>query len=158
VNQNIPACLDLNKSLENFKAKIGSALELKDLTSWSGRNIKERESVIRNAALVLAGESIALLLYSLAKSEQVQEKAISETQGWWNIKTRRHGKCRRQVTTMGNVVVALDLPYVVERRPKANGQNKLRNQGCASIFKMVRDVRRNYSLSFINNSRVRDNE
>lgn len=137
MNQNIPACLDLNKSLENFKAKISPALELKDITSWSGRNIKERESVIRNAALVLAGESIALLLYSLAKSEQVQEKAISETQGWWNIKTRRHGKCRRQVTTVGNVVVALDLPYVVERRPKTNGQNKLRNQGFCPFLRWL---------------------
>ena len=52
--KNIPATLDLNKSLSDSDAAIAPALSLANVASWDGRTIKEREEQIRVAALVLA--------------------------------------------------------------------------------------------------------
>lgn len=67
--KNIPATLDLNKSLENFVAAITAALELTNVAEWDGRILKQREEKIREAALILAGQCVALLLYNLSQSE-----------------------------------------------------------------------------------------
>lgn len=135
--KNISATLDLTKSLENFKETVTKLLELTNVWEWDGRTIKEREQQIREAALILAGECIALLLYNLSLSKEAQETAIAQTKGWWHPKSQRHGKCWRQVLTMGNVTVSLYLPYVVERRPKPNGKIKLANQGFCPFLRWL---------------------
>ncbi len=90
-------------------------MSLANVAEWDGRTIKEREEQIRVAALVLAGQCIALLVFNLSQSESAQKTAINQTKGWWHPKTRKHGYCHRQVLTIGNVIVDLKLPYVVER-------------------------------------------
>lgn len=135
--KNIPATLDLNKSLENFVAAIAPALSLTNVTEWDGRTIKQREEQIRVAALVLAGQCIALLLYNLSQSKVVQETAINKTKGWWHLKTRKHGYCHRQVLTIGNVIVDLKLPYVVERRSKPKGKRKSLHQGFCPVLRWL---------------------
>jgi len=52
--KNIPATLDLNKSLSEFAAALAPALSLANVAEWDGRIIKERAEQIRVAALVLA--------------------------------------------------------------------------------------------------------
>lgn len=128
-NKNIPATLDLNKSLENFVAAITAASELTNVAEWDGRTLKQREEKIREAALILAGQCVALLLYNLSQSESAQKTAIDQTKGWWHPKTRKHGYCHRQVLTIGNVFVDLKFPYVVERRSKPEVKRKSLQQG-----------------------------
>jgi hypothetical protein len=106
-NKNIPATLDLNKSLSEFTAALAPAFSLANVAEWDGRTIKQREEQIRVAALVLAGQCVALLLYNLSQSEVAQKTAIDRTKGWWHPKTRKHGYCHRQVLTIGNVIVDL---------------------------------------------------
>lgn len=127
--KNIPATLDLKKSLSDFEAAIAPALALEDVEKWDGRTVKRRETEIRTAALQLAGQCIALLLNKLSQSQLAQATAINQTQGWWRLRTRRHGYCQRQVLTRGNVVVNLKLSYVVERRTQPKGKKKIPTQG-----------------------------
>lgn len=128
-NKNIPATLNLPKSLSDFEAALAPALALNNVEKWDGRTVKQRETLIRTAALQLAGQCVALLLHKLSQSKLAQETAIEQTQGWWRLRTRRHGSCQRQVLTIGNVVVNLKLSYVVERRTKPKGKKSIPTQG-----------------------------
>jgi len=128
MEKNIDATLDLRKSLEDFEEDVTKLLELTNIKEWNGRVIKEREEKIRNAALILAGQCTALFLYNLSQSQEALDTAITQTQGWWNPKTHRHGSRKRQILTVGNVLVTLVLPYVTTISEK-KGQIKSDNQG-----------------------------
>ena len=62
------ANFNLNQSLSNFQLKITELLKLNNVNEWSGTTIKEREEKIREAALILAGQCIGVLLNDLSKS------------------------------------------------------------------------------------------
>ena len=79
----------------------------------------------------------SLLLYNLSRSKVAQKTAIDQTKGWWHPQTRKHGCCQRQVLTIGNVVVELKLPYVVERRTKPKGKKKLPHQGFCPLLRWL---------------------
>lgn len=115
LNKNISATLNLAKSLQSFEETVTSVLALGDVSKWDGRALKQREQQIRQAALILAGQCIALLLHTLAQSNIAHTTAATQTQGWRTLISTGHGKRRVQVLTLGNVVVSLWLPYVVER-------------------------------------------
>ena len=156
--KNIPATLDLNKSLLDFEVAIAPTLALDKVEKWDGRTLKHREALIRSTALQLAGQCVALFLHKLSQSQLAQETAINQTQGWWRLRTRRHGSCQRQVLTIGNVVVNLKLSYVVERRNKPKGKKKIPTQGFCPWLAMVRDVRRYYATGLVNDCGIRDNK
>lgn len=134
MNSNIPATLDLAQSLQTFEKTIAEALGLGDVLNWDGRTLKQREEQIRQAALILAGQCVALLLHNLAQSKEAQTTAAKQTQGWRSRTSTGDGKRRVQILTLGNVVVSLWLPYIVER-PKCQSANqggkrqKIKGQG-----------------------------
>jgi hypothetical protein len=82
LNKNIPAFLDLAQSLQTFEQTIAEVLVLGDVSSWDGLALKAREQQIRQAALILAGQCIALLLHNLSQSRDAQTTAAKLTQGW----------------------------------------------------------------------------
>ena len=41
---------------------------------------------------------------------------MNKTKGWWDGNTQRHGYRKRQILTVGNVLVTLKLPYIVKRK------------------------------------------
>ena len=129
MKKNIYANLDLTKSLSDFQETVTKLLELTDIKEWDGRIIKSREQQMRDAALILAGQCIAILLYNLSQSSEALETAMTQTQGWWQPKTRRHGYRKRQILTVGNVLVTLSLPYVVTRNEKIKDKKKSPLQG-----------------------------
>lgn len=120
----IYATLDLNKSLEEFKENVTKILELTDIENWDGVKIKKKEEEIRNIALILAGQCIAILLYNLSDNAVAINTANKKTQVWWRAKTKNHGYKKRQILTIGNVELNIKLPYVVERNNKNNKTNK----------------------------------
>lgn len=69
------------KSLQTFEETIASALALGNVSQWDGRTLKQREQEIRQAALILAGQCIALLLYSLSQSREAHSTAAEQTRG-----------------------------------------------------------------------------
>ncbi len=77
------ANFNLNQSVEDFQVKITELVKLNNVTEWDGTVIKEREEKIREAALILAGQCIGVLLNNLSKSPEAASTAIHCTQGWW---------------------------------------------------------------------------
>lgn len=133
----IYATLDLNKSLKEFKENVTKILELTDVENWDGVNIKEKEEKIRNIALILAGQCIAILLYNLSHNTIAINTANKKTQAWWRAKTKNHGYKKRQILTIGNVEFTLSLPYVVERNTKNSKKNKSLNQGFCPFLRWL---------------------
>ncbi len=62
------ANFNLNQSLKDFQVNITELLQLNNVAQWNGITIKEREKKIREAALILAGQCIGVLLNNLSKS------------------------------------------------------------------------------------------
>ena len=133
----IYATLDLNKSVKEFKENVTKILELTDIEDWDGVKIKDKEEEIRNIALILAGQCIAILLYNLSHSRLAINTANKKTQAWWRIKTKNHGYRNRQILTIGNVELNLNLPYVVERNKKKNKASKTFNQGFCPFLRWL---------------------
>ena len=79
MKKNIYANLNFADSLSDFQEDVTKLLELKNIEEWSGRIVKEREETIRQAALVLAGQCIAILLHKLSQSESAHQTAINQT-------------------------------------------------------------------------------
>ena len=74
----IYATLDLNKFVKEFKENVTKILELTDVENWDGVKVKEKEERIRNIALVLAGQCIAILLYNLSHNTVAINTAAEE--------------------------------------------------------------------------------
>lgn len=137
-NNTIPATLDLTQSLKSFECEIALEMSLSDVSQWDGRNIREREQKIRQAALILAGQCIALLLHKLSESKEARITATKQTQGWRHPKSKGNGRVERQVLCLGNVVVTLRLPYVVERSNKPQGKRRhLKGQGFCPFLRWL---------------------
>ncbi|MBH8551225.1 ISLre2 family transposase [Nostocaceae cyanobacterium CENA357] len=117
MTKNICATLDLNKSIRTFQLNVTKLLDFANIPEWDGKNLKEREEEIRVQALILAGECIALLLYNLSTSPNFLDYSVAQTQGWRSPNTQKHGYKKRQIVTIGNVEVTLNLPYVLEQNP-----------------------------------------
>ena len=133
----ILANCNLNQSLKDFQVNVTELLELNNVTEWSGITLKEREEKIREAALILAGQCIGILLKQLSQSKEARETAIDLTQGWWRKKTKKNGFKNLRVLTIGNVIVNLKLPYVVERKTRSDYKRKLRGQGFCPFLRWL---------------------
>ena len=103
------ASLKLNQSLTDFQVNITQLLKLNNVSEWSGITIKDREEKIRESALILAGQCVAILLDKLSKSKEASRTAIKQTQGWWRTSTRKNGFKTRAILTIGNVIAKLKL-------------------------------------------------
>ena len=123
-NNTIPATLDLTQSIKNFEQTIAVEMSLSNVCQWDGRTICEREQLIRQAALILAGQCMALLLHKLSNSKSAQITASKQTHGWRHPKSKGNGRVKRQVLCVGNVVVCLRLAYVVERSNSRSGKRR----------------------------------
>lgn len=129
MTKNICATLDLNKSIKTFQSNITKLLDFGNIPEWDGKKLKEREEEIRVKALILAGECMALLLYNLSISPKILDYSVAQTQGWRSTNTQKHGYKKRQIVTIGNIEVTLNLPYVLERNPTSKkSDNALINE------------------------------
>ncbi|MBD2336262.1 hypothetical protein H6G64_04570 [Calothrix sp. FACHB-156] len=137
MEKSICATLDLSKSLSNFSSEVTKCLELTNITEWNGKILEERERKIRELALILAGQCIAILLYTLSQSESANQTAMIQTRGWWDGKMQKHGYRKRQVLTVGNVLVTLKLPYMVRRKSTPTTKNKILIQGLCPLLKWL---------------------
>lgn len=123
------ATLNITEALNNFSEIVTKALEISDVENWDGNQFLDKEKIIRESALVLAGECICLLLHKLSQSKQVEDTAIIKTKGWWHPSSVRNGKYCRNIKTVGNVSVNLELTYVIERNRESKKKVNSRKQG-----------------------------
>lgn len=137
-NHTIAATLDLAQAVETFKQTIAKELLVDEVSRWDGRTVSVREQKIRQAALILAGQCIALLLHKLSESKEARITATKQTQGWRHPKSKGNGRVERQVLCLGNVVVTLRLPYVVERSNKPHSKRRhLKGQGFCPFLRWL---------------------
>ena len=131
------ANFNLNQSLKDFQVNVTELLQLNNVAQWNGIILLEREEKIRKAALNLAGQCIGILLMQLSKSIEAREKAIELTRGWWRKKTKKNGCKNWQILTVGNVIVNLKLPYVVERKTRSDYKRKPKGQGFCPFLRWL---------------------
>lgn len=62
--------------MSHFQEKVTKLLELTNISEFDGQILKLREDKIRESALILAGECIALLLHNLSKSQDFLDKSM----------------------------------------------------------------------------------
>ena len=127
----------LTQLLTDFQSGIAPLLELGKVEQWDGKTLKKREEKIREAALVLAGKCIALLLEQLSKWDEALIKALTQTKGWWRKKTGKNGSKNWTILTVGNVKITLKLPYVVERSSQLRKRKKPRKQGFCPFLRWL---------------------
>ena len=137
MNEKIYSSLDLSKSLSDFKEKVTKLLEIKNLSEWSAQTFKALEGEIRNTALTLAGECVAVLLNKLSRSQEALDIAINQTGSLSNQKIKKHGNYTRQILTVGNVKVTLSLPYMVEHNKQSHQKGKYLKLGFCPFLKWL---------------------
>ncbi len=137
MNSNEILSNSLAEALQDFLIAVAPLFKLGKISEWNGIILKQRESEIREAALVLGGKCIAILLKKLASIPEVQSRAITQTQGWWRTKTRKNGSKEQKILTIGNVVINLKLPYVVERKTRKDYKKKPKGQGFCPFLRWV---------------------
>lgn len=89
-----------------------------NLRQWDGAVLMAREKAIRDGAMVLAGQCIALLLSTLAEQSASLSVSRDKTQGIRSPKSQSKGRRQITITTLGNVSVPLSLSYVVRGTDK----------------------------------------
>ena len=78
------------------------------------------------------------LLHNLSQSKEAHTTATRQTQGWRHPKSKGHGRQKRQVLCLGNVVVSLRLPNVVERSNKSHSKRRqMRGQGFCPFLRWL---------------------
>ena len=126
MESNTAALLDFDQALQAFRTRVAPLLEIGDAQTWEGSKFKAHETQIVWAALVLAGQCIALLLHRLACSADAQATATQRTQGLRRPGSQGHGNRPVTVLTIGNVAVRLTVAYVVtplrRKRSRRQGQ------------------------------------
>ncbi|MBH8578229.1 ISLre2 family transposase [Nostocaceae cyanobacterium CENA369] len=137
MNEKIYSSLDLSKSLSDFKEKVTKLLETKNLSKWSAQTFKALEAEIRNTALRLAGECVAVLLNKLSQSQEALNIAINQTRSLSNQEIKKYGNYTRQILTVGNVKVTLSLPYMVERYKQSHQKGKYLKLGFCPFLKWL---------------------
>jgi hypothetical protein len=124
MESNTAALLDFDQAFDTFRASVVPLLEIGDAQMWDGSKFKTREAQIVWAALVLAGQCIALLLHRLACSAEAHATATRRTHGMRRNGSQGHGRRTVTVLTIGNVAVRFKVPYVVTRRSSKRARRK----------------------------------
>lgn len=108
----VAATLDLERAIEAFRKSMEQALAIGEIGQWDGDRLREREQSIRQASLVLAGQCIALLINRLVQQPQAHQEASERTKGMRHPGGEGVGRQDIRVTTVGNVVLKVRLPYI----------------------------------------------
>ena len=137
MNSNQIVSNSLTEALKDFQRAVDPLLELGEVEQWDGRTLLNREEKIREAALILAGKCIVILVKNLANWQEAKERAVNQTLGWWRKKTGKNGSKEWEILTVGNVKVTLKLPYVVERLSRPRKRKKPRNQGFCPFLRWL---------------------
>lgn len=127
----VTATLDLDRAITSFREAIEDALSIGELEKWDGAQLLQREQAIRQASLVLAGQCIALLIHCLANNAQAHREASERTKGMRHPGSEGVGRQEIRVTTVGNVVLKLRLPFVKAASKKRRNRRRVGQRGKA---------------------------
>ena len=127
----IAATLDLDHAIAAFREAIDSALSVGEIEDWDGEKLRRHEQTIRQAALVLAGQCIALLIHRLATHRCAYQEASERTKAMRRPGSEGMGRQEIGVLTLGNVLLKLKLPYIKGPSKKRRKRRRVGQRGKA---------------------------
>jgi hypothetical protein len=142
----IAAILDLDKAVEIFQDEIQRLLQSVELSEWDGQQLQKQEQAIRQAALELAGQCIALSLHQLSQSPVAQQQAHERTQSSLGFGSQRQGKRAVKVQTLGNVEVCLQSR---SQTLETGTKKEIARAGVLSVAALVGDGRAGHSNGLV---------
>ena len=150
MNKNQIATLNLTQSLQDFETTVKPLLELGEVEQWDGRAFRDRERKIREAALILAGQCIVLLLFQLSQWQKAQERAIKLPSG---LVAQKNGK--KRLKKLGNShgrQRERDAKFTLRCRTFSESEKKKETAKprILSRFKMVGDGKRSHAFGLVN--------
>jgi hypothetical protein len=125
----VPAILDMEQAIEEFVNSVHPLINPEQAEAWDGVKVKEKEWAIVQAALRLAGQCIAILLYRLVLSQSVQRAAQARVPGkpgsmYTNQQFREVG-----ITLIGGVQVRVKTLYRLARQRRQDKRGRKRKRG-----------------------------
>jgi hypothetical protein len=114
MEKNIYANLNFADSLSDFQEDVTKLLDFQNIEEWSGIIVKEREEAIRQAALVLAGQCIGILLHKLFSVKRIERLTYKFGQIGINLRQTKISNLQQGKLPDGNilkdqrVVIAVD--------------------------------------------------
>jgi hypothetical protein len=128
--QPIPAILDPEKAIDQFRQAILPLIEPGQEENWDGVKLKRKELAILQAGLQLVGHIIAILIYRVVLSQSVQMAANVRVTGQAGLHYTSEGYREVAITLIGGVEVRVSTLYKLARKPrKGKGRKKSKGNG-----------------------------
>ena len=125
----IPAILDLDQAIEDFRKTVTPLLDPAQEENWDGIKLKEKELAILRAGLRLVGHCIAILIYQLCLVESVRLAASARVRGKAGLHYVRQAFKEVPITLIGGVQVRVKTLYRLSRKcTKRRGRKKKRGK------------------------------
>lgn len=124
----IPAILDLEQAIDEFRATVTPLLDPAQEEHWDGAKLKAKEEAILLAGLRLVGHCIALLIYQLVLTESVKVAANVRAQGVAGLNYVNQAFKEVTITLIGGVQVRVPALYKLSRQRK-KGRGRKRKRG-----------------------------
>ena len=126
--QPIPALLDLEKAIDEFRRRVKVLIDPQSEPDWDGVKLKSREWAIYLEALRLAGQCIAILIFRLVMEESVQMAAQGRCLGQAGLHYSCEGFREVPITLIGGVEVRVLTQYKLARKAR-EGSGRKKKQG-----------------------------
>ena len=135
ITESVPAILDLEEALDDFRATITPLLNPGQDEPWDGIKLKEREQAILLAGLRLVGHCIAQLIATLVLTESVRMAASLRAKGRAGFRYTKQGFREVPITLIGGVRVRVMVIYELARdRKKKRGRKRKRGKSQGQGF------------------------
>jgi len=127
--QPIPAILDLEKAIDEFRKTVEPLLDPTQEEKWDGIKMKAKEWAILQAGLQLVGHCIAILMSQLIATESVKLAANLRVQGAAGLNYVNQAFKKVTITLIGGVQVQVTTLYKLSRsRQKGRGRRRRRGK------------------------------
>jgi hypothetical protein len=131
----IPAVLDLERAIEQFRQDVCPLLDPAQEEGWDGAKLKEKEWAILQAGLRLVGHCLAILIYQLVLTQSVQQAANARALGKAGLNYTNQGIKKVPITLIGNIRVYVPVLYKLARsRRKKRGRKRKRGKSQGQGF------------------------
>ncbi len=122
--QPIPAILDFEKALDEFRQTVQPLLDPAQEKQWDGVKLKGKEQAILQAGLRLVGHCIAILIYQLVLSQSVQMAAQLRATGKAGFNYTNQLIKEVPINLIGGDQVRVPTLYKLARKPRGKAGRK----------------------------------
>lgn len=114
----VPAILDLEQALNDFRQKVEPLLLPEQEKEWDGVKLLLKEKAILLLGLRLVGHCIAILIFNLFTTNRVMQQATLQARGLQNVRYMNQGFLEVPITLIGGVELRVETLYKLARHYK----------------------------------------